>query len=95
MQKYTALDVLIAAKKHNVVIWYDFEITNDITKINLSNGVKRTTVCVSPATRAPFRLSMVCGMVINAIEDIVRCTAESKEKVKPVYVGRGKNGNVT
>lgn len=95
MQKYTALDVLIAAKKHNVVIWYDFDIANDITKINLSNGVKRTAVCVSPATRAPFRLSMVCGMVINAIEDIARCTAESKVKVKPVYVERGKSEEVT
>ena len=76
MEKFTEHDVQEAARKNNVEYLFEVNTEEDVTKIILSNGIKRTMVCVSPAIENPLSLDNVCMMVVSAIEDIVFCTKE-------------------
>jgi len=90
MQKYTEQDIKDIARKYKVRYHIEVDRIDDITRVYLSNGYKKTSVCVSPATENPFSIEMVCRMMVSAIVELERCTAESRVKVKPTYIGKGR-----
>ena len=90
MQKYTEQDIKDIARKYKVRYHIEVDRIDDITRVYLSNGYKKTSVYVSPATENPFSIEMVCRMMVSAIVELERCTAESRVKVKPTYIGKGR-----